>query len=154
MVESRGAAAAKSDPNGEKLFKKGKKAVTTSFWKWSADYFEGSQQFEKAAKSFAAHNLEDRAQDAWLQYSDCCEKSDDMTGAAEGLQEAAFCGNDYDKSIQLLLKADGFYKIGGYADRGLTLLKRFAKQLIDKESEVATRKAMEIYENHLMVQIF
>jgi len=42
MVESRGTAAAKSDPNGEKLFKKGKKAVTTSFWKWSADYFEGS----------------------------------------------------------------------------------------------------------------
>ena len=42
-----------------------------------------------------------------------------MTGAAEGLQEAAFCGTDYDKSIQLLLKADSFYKIGGYADRGL-----------------------------------
>ena len=57
MVEARGAMSAKSDPNGEKLFKKGKKAITTSFFKWSADYFEGSQQFEKAAKSFAAHGL-------------------------------------------------------------------------------------------------
>ena len=43
MVEARGAMSAKSDPNGEKLFKKGKKAITTSFFKWSADYFEGSQ---------------------------------------------------------------------------------------------------------------
>ena len=44
MVESsRAATAAKSDPAGEKLFKKGTKAITTSLWKWSADYFEGSQ---------------------------------------------------------------------------------------------------------------
>ena len=42
MVESRGAASAKSDPNGEKAFKKGKKAITTGFFKWSADYFEGT----------------------------------------------------------------------------------------------------------------
>lgn len=151
MVEARGATTAASDPNGEKAFKKGKKAITTGFFKWSADYYEGSQQFEKAAKSFAAHGLDMRAQEAWLQYSDCCEKSDDMTGAAEGLNEAAFCGNDYDKSILLLLKADGFYKIAGYADRGLTLLKRFAKSLIEKETEVASRKAMEIYEQHLMI---
>ena len=54
----------------------------------------------------------------------------------------------------LLLKADEFYKIGGYNDRGITLLKRFTKLLIEKETEVATRKAIELYENHLMVQVF
>ena len=31
-----------TDSQAEKLFKKGKKAITTSLWKWSADYFEGS----------------------------------------------------------------------------------------------------------------
>lgn len=50
--------------------------------------------------------------------------------------------------------ADEKYKMGGYNDRGLTLLKKFAKSLIDKETEAASRKAMEIYENHLMVQVF
>ena len=50
-----------------------------------------------------------------------------MTGAAEGLQEAAFCSKDYDLSVQLLLQADQKYKMGGYEDRGVTLLKKFAK---------------------------
>jgi len=50
----------------------------------------------------------------------------------------------------LLLKADEFYKIGGYPDRGISLLKRFAKSLMEKETEAATKKAMEIYESHLM----
>lgn len=153
MVEALGAST-RTDPNGEKAFKKGKKAITTGIFKWSADYFEGGIQFEKAAKSFAANGLEMRAQEAWLEYSGCCEKGDDMTGAAEGLQEAAFCSKDYDMSIQLLTKADECYKIGGYADRGLTLMKRFAKELLEKENEAATKKAMEVYETHLMEQVF
>ena len=61
MVEGLGASSSRNDPEGEKAFKKGKKAITTGFFKWSADYFEGSMQFEKAAKSFVAHGLEMRA---------------------------------------------------------------------------------------------
>ena len=74
-----------------------------------------------------------------------------MTGAAEGLQEAAFLCKNYDEAIQLLLKADEYYKMGGYADRGLTLLKRFAKSLVEKETEDATNKAIDVYENHLII---
>ena len=148
------ASGARSDPEGEKAFKKGKKAITTSLFKWSADYFEGSVQFEKAAKSFTASGLEMRAMEAWLEYSNCCEKSNDMNGAAEGLQEAAFISKDFDESIQLLTRADEFYKIGGYNDRGLGLMKRFAKQLVERETEQASKKAMEVYENHLMTQVF
>ena len=154
MVEGLGRSSLATDPEGEKAFKKGKKALATGFFKWSPDYLEGAIMFEKAAKSFAASGLEVKAQDAWLEYSNCSEKSNEMTGAAEGLQEAAFLCKDYDQSIMLLLKADEFYKIGGYNDRGITLLKRFAKLLIEKETEVATRKAIELYENHLMVQVF
>lgn len=61
--------------------------------------------------------------EAWLAYSDCCEKSNEMTGAAEGLQEAAFLSEEYEKSVELLKQADGFYKIGGYPDRGISLMK-------------------------------
>jgi hypothetical protein len=39
MVE---ALASLTDSAGEKAFKKGKKAITTSLFKWSADYLEGS----------------------------------------------------------------------------------------------------------------
>ena len=68
-----------------------------------SDYLEGAVNFERAAKSFTASGLELRAQEAWLEYSKCSEASNEMTGAAEGMQEAAFLGNDYDKSIQLLI---------------------------------------------------
>lgn len=154
MVEGLTNTSLLTDPVGEKAFKKGKKALSTGLFKWSPDYLEGAVNFEKAAKSFTATGLDLKAQEAWLEYSKCSEQSNEMTGAAEGLQEAAFLGKDYDQSIMLLLKADEFYKIGGYPDRGLTLLKRFAKTLIEKETEEATAKAMELYENHLMVQVF
>jgi len=48
--------------------------------------------------------------------------------------------------MQLLSQADSFYKIGNYADRGLTLIKRFAKQLMEKDTEISKRKAKEVYE--------
>ena len=93
MVE---ALASLTDSAGEKAFKKGKKAITTSLFKWSADYLEGSIQFEKAAKSFKVSGMEDRAKEAWLLYADCCEKNSEMNGAAEGFQEAAFLTADAD----------------------------------------------------------
>ena len=143
-----------SDPNGEKHFKKGQKAITTGLFKWSADFLQGCVEFEKAAKSFTASGLDHRAMEAWLQYSKCSEGSDEMTGAAEGLQEAAFLCKDYDQAIQWLIKADEFYKIGGYPDRGISLMKKFATTLLDKETEAATKKAMEVFESYLMVQLF
>lgn len=73
-----------------------------------------------------------------------------MTGAAEGLQEAAFLSDDYEQSVTLLKQADGLYKVGGYPDRGLSLMKKFAQALLDKETEESTRKAMAIYEHQLI----
>lgn len=154
MVEATSFNRATSNPEAEKAFKKGKKAITTSLFKWSADYLEGSLQFEKAGKGFTMSGMNDRAYEAWIEYSNCCEKNNEMTGAAEGCQEAAFVCDDIDKSVSLIKKADGYYRIGGYNDRGLTLMKRFAKQLLEKETEAATQKAMLIYENELMTQVF
>merc|ERR1719469_17242 len=129
------------DSVAEKHFKKGKKAISTGIFKWSADYIEGSFEFEKAAKRFALSGLDAKAMDARLAYSDCCKQNNEMSAAAEGLQEAAFCSQDIDQSMQLLQAADENYKAGGYADRGLTLIKRFAKQLIDKGTDVKKTKA-------------
>ena len=138
MVEAAGLNRHASNPEADKAFKKGKKAITTSLFKWSADYLEGSLQFEKAAKGFAFSGMDDRAYEAWIEYSNCCEKNNEMSGAAEGLQEAAFVCTDVDKSVSLIKKADSYYKAGGYDDRGLTLMKRFAKQLLERETEAAT----------------
>lgn len=87
-------------------------------------------------------------------YADCCEKNSEMNGAAEGFQEAAFLSTDHEQSMSLLHKADEYYKIGGYPDRGLSQIKRFAKMLLEKETEKDIQKAMEIYENTLMVQVY
>ena len=87
------------DSVAEKHFKKGKKAISTSLFKWSADYVEGSIEFEKAAKRFAASGLEAKAMEAWLAYADCCEKNSENSAAAEGLQEAAFLATDTDQSL-------------------------------------------------------
>ena len=92
-----------------------------------------------------------RAMDAWLCYADCCEKSNEMSSAAEGLQQAAFLSASFDQSMQLLQRADEFYKIGGYPDRGLTLMKKFARNLLEKETDEARKEALEIYEKTLMV---
>mmetsp|Transcript_6332 Transcript_6332/g.8476 ORF Transcript_6332/g.8476 Transcript_6332/m.8476 type:complete len:95 (+) Transcript_6332:22-306(+) len=94
MVQAQGVAF--HDSVAEKHFKKGKKAISTGLFKWSADYIEGSFEFEKAAKRFAQSGLEARALEAWLCYADCCEKNHEMSAAAEGLQEAAFCSTDVD----------------------------------------------------------
>ena len=44
--------------------------------------------------------------------------------------------------------------MGGYADRGVTLLKKFTVNLMAEETAAASKKAMEIYENHLINQVF
>jgi len=53
-------------------------------------------------------------------YADCCEKNSEMNGAAEGFQEAAFLSTDHEQSMSLLHKADEYYKIEGYPERGLS----------------------------------
>ena len=88
-----------TEPNkeAEKFMKKGKKAIATSFFKWSPDWFEGSTQFNKAAKLFKVSGHKEQAIEAFLQHSECSAKADETTGAAEGLKEAAFLTDDYEK---------------------------------------------------------
>ena len=47
--------------DAEKLMKKGKKAITTSLFQWSADWLEGSIQYSKAAKLFRSTGHEEQA---------------------------------------------------------------------------------------------
>ena len=74
------------------------------------------------------------ATEAYVLYSQCSEKSNEMSGAAEGMTEAAYLSKDVTKSIEYLLLADNFYKIGGATDRGLTEMKRFANSLYEKDT--------------------
>ena len=74
------------------------------------------------------------ATEAYVLYSQCSEKSNEMSGAAEGMTEAAYLSKDVTKSVEYLLLADNFYKIGGATDRGLTEMKRFANSLYEKDT--------------------
>ena len=74
------------------------------------------------------------ATEAYVLYSQCSEKSNEMSGAAEGMTEAAYLSKDVAKSVEYLLLADNFYKIGGATDRGLTEMKRFANSLYEKDT--------------------
>ena len=50
------------------------------------------------------------------------------------MTEAAYLSKDVTKSVEYLLLADNFYKIGGATDRGLTEMKRFANSLYEKDT--------------------
>lgn len=67
-------------------FKKGKEALKTGLFKWSPNFDEGAMRFEKAAKLFKECGNNERALTAYLEYSKCAEKQNELLGAAEGLQ--------------------------------------------------------------------
>ena len=77
-----------------------------------------------------------------------------MSGAAEGMTEAAYLEKDVPKSVKYLLEADKFFKIGGANDRGLTEMKKFANDLYEKDTVKQQKQAMEIYETYLIKQCF
>ena len=141
-----------TEPNkeAEKLFQKGQKALKTSLFQWSPDYMNGSIYFSKAAKLFKASRHNQQAIEAYLAYSDCSFKMDETTGAAEGVSEAAFLSSDYEQSVNWLEQADTYYKMGGYNERGLTLMKNYANELLARETDEATKMGMKIYETRLL----
>ena len=103
-------------------------------FKWYADYVGASMKFEQAAKLFKANGENEEAIESYLLFSECSEKSNEMSGAAEGMTEAAYLEKDVAKSIKYLLEADKFFKIGGATDRGLTEIKKFANDLYEKDT--------------------
>lgn len=64
--------------------------------------------------------------------------------------EAAHLTKDVAKSVEYLLTADNFFKIGGASDRGLTEMKKFANSLYEKDTVKSQQLAMEIYEKYLI----
>ncbi len=99
-MEKRGDSAALAQ--AEKDYKKGEKALKTGLFKWNADFNEGQMYFEKAAKAFKLQGEKQRAADAYLRYSACCEQLNEMYGAADGLVEAASMERDRQKALEYL----------------------------------------------------
>lgn len=132
----------------EKAFTKGEKALKTGLFKWSADFTEGAMYFEKAAKQFKQLGEKQRALDAYLRWSACCEQMNENYGAAEGLVEAAYFEKNKQKSLEYLHRAQNFYKINGNANRGQQTLKQYANKLLEQEgNEEAQRFALDIYQS-------
>lgn len=81
--------------------------------KWSADHVEGAMYYQQAAKLYKTLGDKPKALQAWLKYSQCSEKIDELYGAAEGLAEAAFCEKSKQQSFEYLKQAQNFYKVQG-----------------------------------------
>ena len=137
----------------EELMKAGKSDLKTGIFKWSPDYVQAAINFEKAAKLFKQAGLTQRAIDAYLEYSKVSESSNELLGAAEGLNEAAFLTDDRKQALKWLQQADEFYKIQGQSERGLTQMKRLAQQLLDKDTPEADAEALKLY-SLLFEQVF
>jgi len=101
-------------------------------FKWSADYLGGSLYFEAAAKLYKDVNNHIMAKDAYIKFAECSEKIDSVSCAADGYTQAAFLELDFDKSEQLLHKAQELYLIDGKGERGLMSLKKFVKGQLDE----------------------
>ena len=83
----------------EKAFKKGEASLKTGMFKWSANFSEGQIYFEKAAKAYKQLGDKQRAAEAFLRYSACCEALNENYGAADGLVQAAQLETDRSKAI-------------------------------------------------------
>jgi Soluble NSF attachment protein, SNAP len=124
-----------------------KAELKTGLFKWSPNYVQAAIHYEKAAKLYKQAGNKANAIDAYLQFSKCSEQSNELLGAAEGLNEAAFLTDDRKKSLQWLAEADTFYKIAGQNERGLTQMKKVAQDLLDKETPEADQEALKIFKN-------
>ena len=121
--------------------------------KWKPDYDEGSMQFESAAKFYKEGGDNLLAADSFLKYAECCKKLNELLCAATGLAEAAVLTKDKQKSMQYLVEADTLFKMSGQWERGSTLLKRLAADLIEKDEPESIEQAEKIYMK-LMESVF
>ena len=112
MVEALGGEAGVAK-KAKKAMKEGKECMRTGMLKWYADYVGGAMKFEQAAKLYKAMGDNEMAVEAYVLFSQCSEKSNELSGAAEGLTEAAYLTKDIAKSVEFLLQADNFFKEGG-----------------------------------------
>jgi tetratricopeptide (TPR) repeat protein len=112
MVESTisGSAAIKKADEQVKL---AKSELKTGLFKWSANHVQAAIHYEKAAKLYKQAGDKVKAIEAYLEFSKCSEQSNELIGAAEGLNEAAFLTDDKKKQMGWLAEADAFYKIAG-----------------------------------------
>jgi len=74
-------------------------------------------------------------------------------GAATGMSEAAVLTKDKQKSMQMLVEADTLFKMSGQWERGTTLLKRMAADLVEKDDPDSIEAAEKIYVK-LMESVF
>ena len=76
--------------------------LKTGLFKWSVNYVDAASQFERAAKLYKQSGNKKKAIEAYIEFSNCSEKSNELLGAAEGLNEAAFLTDDRKQALQWL----------------------------------------------------
>ena len=67
-------------------YKKGKSALKTTMFKWSANHLGASLYFETAAKLYKETGNNEKARESYIKYAESSEHIDSISCAAEGYQ--------------------------------------------------------------------
>ena len=86
-------------------FKKGVKALATSWLKWKPDHLGAQSHFEDAAKLYKAAGDDLNAKQAYIKFAEASENTDQQSCAAQGYAQAAFLESNPDISEKLLAQA-------------------------------------------------
>lgn len=92
--------------------------IKTGFLKWSKDYLGAISHFEKAGDLYMQEGNKEMATEAYLKYSLCGEKINELYSAADGLVKAAFTEKDKNKAYGYLQQALNLYKINDNGKEG------------------------------------
>jgi hypothetical protein len=71
----------------------------------------------------------------------CAEKKTELLLAAENYTKAAHCTDNSKESIELLKKANNFFKIEGQLERGTNEMKKIAMQLAGRDTPESNAQA-------------
>ncbi len=119
--------------------KSGESSLKTHIFKWSPNYLEGRTRFMEAASLFESIGDYQQASKCHEKIALCCEKTDDLSGAAEAYQKIGFLTLQHKKdpraAYQYLIKSVNMLKIHGNTLKAQDMMKRLGKQCFDMGSD-------------------
>ena len=118
------------------LMKSGESCLKTHLFKWNPDYLAATPKFMEASSMFENTADYDNAMKCYEKLALCCEKKDDLAGAADAYQKIGFIILIHKKNpqtaYQYLMKSVNLFKIHGNTLKAQDMLKKLAKRCFDQ----------------------
>ncbi|CAD8079593.1 unnamed protein product [Paramecium primaurelia] len=122
------------EKEADKMFKKGKDALTTGVFQWKKDYNLGAMQFEEAAKLYKECKNFKKEKEALKFAIECNEKLNDTWAVGrnyEALLNSLIdnSSDDYKELVEWTQKAGVYFKVSDSGMKSLQVLNKVAKYL-------------------------